>query len=253
MVVYASGGYSAMSITVTDTSSPVVIQTSGAQGPPGLNGAAGTSATVSAGTATALASGSSPTVTNVGTSSAAIFDFGIPAGTPGPSGLGSAVSNGTYTAATVTVSGGQITGLANMTAADVTNVLNDATLAGALNFGGNLIKDYAEQIASITLSASGNLPVNFSLGAIQEINLDASASSMSISNIPSSGSASMTLIITQGATGGPFTIVWPTGTKWPGGIAPVLSTVAGAIDIVVLTTPNAGTTWYGFLAGKGMA
>lgn len=144
MVVYASGGYSAMSITVTDTSSPVVIQTSGAQGPPGLNGAAGTSATVSAGTATALASGSSPTVTNVGTSSAAIFDFGIPAGTPGPtgatgpSGLGSTVANGTYQAAAVTVSGGQITALQNNPIVSTSSGTANAGNVVALNNSGIL-------------------------------------------------------------------------------------------------------------------
>ena len=53
------------------------------QGPPG---AAGTPATVAAGTATGLPAGANPTVTNTGTSSAAVFNFGIPAGQTGPQG-----------------------------------------------------------------------------------------------------------------------------------------------------------------------
>ncbi len=249
------------------------------------------------------------------------------------------------------------TGAVTLTAGDVTSVLNGATLAGPLNFGGNLIEDYAEQAAStavdafalpgspaVTTSATGGtlaasttytyeleavyanghsgptvavsvttgtgttnsntitwtvpsgatsvnvygniagsvgllanvasggtsytdtggttpgaaIPtiqsqtLNFSAGAVQEITLNAS-SALTFSNVPATGSASMTLIITQGATGGPFTITWPTGTKWPGRSGPVLSTAASAVDVIVLTTINGGTNWYGFFAGKGMA
>ena len=46
----------------------------------------GTAATIAAGTATGLAAGSPPTVTNSGTSEAAVFDFGIPAGATGADG-----------------------------------------------------------------------------------------------------------------------------------------------------------------------
>jgi hypothetical protein len=47
--------------------------------------AGGAAATITAGTATTLAFGATPTVTNVGTSNAAQFNFGIPAGQPGVS------------------------------------------------------------------------------------------------------------------------------------------------------------------------
>lgn len=52
--------------------------------PAGQAGAPGTSPTVSVGTVATLSSGSSATVTNSGTSSAAIFNFSIPQGIPGP-------------------------------------------------------------------------------------------------------------------------------------------------------------------------
>lgn len=45
-----------------------------------IRGPAGAAATITAGTQTALSEGSTPTVANSGTSSAAIFDFGIPRG-----------------------------------------------------------------------------------------------------------------------------------------------------------------------------
>jgi hypothetical protein len=55
----------------------------GATGAEGPAGADGTAATIAVGTVTTGAPGSSATVTNVGTSSAAVFDFSIPEGEPG--------------------------------------------------------------------------------------------------------------------------------------------------------------------------
>ena len=88
--------------------------------------------------------------------------------------------------------------------------------------------------------------------SVQEITLNAS-SAITFSGVPASGVASMTLYITQGSSGGPFTVTWPAGTLWPGGTAPTLSTAAGAEDDIVLATVNGGTTWRGYLAGNGMA
>ncbi len=52
----------------------------------GTPGAQGDAATIAVGTTTTLAPGSSATVANVGTSSAAVFNFGIPAGQTGATG-----------------------------------------------------------------------------------------------------------------------------------------------------------------------
>lgn len=60
-------------------------QFEGPQGPAGQDGAA---ATVTVGTTTTLPAGSSATVTNVGTTSAAVLNFGIPKGDKGDSGGG---------------------------------------------------------------------------------------------------------------------------------------------------------------------
>jgi len=63
--------------------------TNGIDGKDGINGKDGASATVQVGTVTTLASGSNATVTNSGTASAAIFNFGIPRGADGAAGSGS--------------------------------------------------------------------------------------------------------------------------------------------------------------------
>ena len=87
----------------------------GATGATGSTGATGTAATIAAGTTTTGAAGSSASVTNSGTSSAAVFDFTIPQGNVGATGA----TGATGTAATIAV-GTTTTGAAG-TAATVTN------------------------------------------------------------------------------------------------------------------------------------
>lgn len=62
-----------------------------------------------------------------------------------------------------------------------------------------------------------------------------------------------TIVITQAAAGGPFTVTWPhnaspttTAPKvtWAGGTAPVMTATAGATDVYYLETID-GATWYG--------
>lgn len=84
---------SATLIASTPSPATVVVNT----GLPGPQGPAGDSATIAVGTVTALPYGSAPTVNNVGTSSAAIFNFGVvagPTGATGPAGVG-VVAGGT--------------------------------------------------------------------------------------------------------------------------------------------------------------
>lgn len=108
----------------------------GATGPAGADGAA---ATIAAGTTTTGAAGTSASVTNSGTSSAAVFDFTIPKGDKGDKGdtgatgaTGAAGTDGTDgAAATITV--GTTTTLAAGSDATVTNSGTDS--AAVFDFG----------------------------------------------------------------------------------------------------------------------
>lgn len=80
-------------VTVSQPVSHIVVENAGglrgetgSQGPEGPAGAPGEAATVSVGTTTTLPAGSSATVTNTGTTSAAVFNFGIPKGDKGDKG-----------------------------------------------------------------------------------------------------------------------------------------------------------------------
>lgn len=67
----------------------------GSTGPTGSTGAAGAAATISVGSVSTLSPGSNATVSNTGSSSAAVFAFGIPAGAAGATGAtGSTGSTG---------------------------------------------------------------------------------------------------------------------------------------------------------------
>jgi len=89
-VLYASGANSLARLSigtqgqVLTSNGSTPYWTSGAQGP---QGAQGLQASVSVGTVTTGSQGSSATVTNVGTSSAAILNFGIPQGYQGAQGF----------------------------------------------------------------------------------------------------------------------------------------------------------------------
>lgn len=70
-----------------------------------------------------------------------------------------------------------------------------------------------------------------------------------VSNVPASGTLyAFTLDLTNG---GAYTVTWWSGVKWAGGTAPTLT--ASGRDRLVFTTTDGGTTWDGFLIGKGMA
>lgn len=73
-------------ITASVGETQIDVSVSGGVGPSGAAGSNGQAATIAVGTVTTGAAGSQASVTNVGTSSAAVFDFTIPAGTTGPQG-----------------------------------------------------------------------------------------------------------------------------------------------------------------------
>ena len=82
-----------------DTGAQGAVGPQGETGPRGYTGGYGEPATISVGTVTTLAAGSPATVTNVGTPTDAVLDFGIPAGAQGPSALLVAITAGTLSLA----------------------------------------------------------------------------------------------------------------------------------------------------------
>ena len=148
------------------------------------------------------------------------------------------------------------TGAVSLTAADIgalANVSDDTTpsLGGNLDCADHIvekaeIKNYAETVKAHG-TTGGSITCDMQDGNIHTITLNA-ATTFTFANPPTSGKAgSFTLMLTQGASA--YAVTWPTSVKWSGGSAPDLST-ANILYILVFTTIDGGTTWYGMLSGS---
>jgi len=133
---------STTTVTTTNDVTTITIDNAGIQGAQGANG---TSATITAGTATSLASTALPTVTNTGTSSAAIFNFGIPSGVQGASGVVSVTSPITNSGS----SGSAIVGI------DLTNIAQRNS-ANTFTVGGHLITNAATAIVPLAIRGAAS-------------------------------------------------------------------------------------------------
>jgi hypothetical protein len=129
-------------------------------------------------------------------------------------------------------------------------VLNDFLDVSHNSDGTAKLVNYTEVV--VTANSGASYQFNPGSGNVYKLTLTANCS-FSFTNVPSSGfSCSLSVILIQDSTGS-RTVTWPASVKWALGLAPTLSTAANAVDVIQLFTVDGGTTWYAFLAGKGMA
>lgn len=100
--------------------------------------------------------------------------------------------------------------------------------------------------ASSPGSSSGTLILDLSNGHEFNVTLTEAVSTLTISNVPSGNVSRFTLDITQDGAGG-WGITWPASIQWDGGVAPTLTTTAGANSVLEFRTKDNGTTWQGRL------
>ena len=121
------------------------------------------------------------------------------------------------------------------------------TMSGLVNFADQLLqspvlKDYSE--TKVAMAAND---ADLSLGNVQTKTISG-ITTLTFSNPPATGSSgAFTLILTNG---GSSAVTWPTSVVWPAATAPTLT--ASGVDLLVFTTIDAGTKWYGIAAGIGM-
>lgn len=161
---------------------------------------------------------------------------------------------------TASAAAGTLTGTtlaSNVVTSSLTSVgtLTGLTVGGTANFQDNTVqrptlRDYGETRTAPTIS-SGALTLNLENGNVFEVALNANVTTFTISNPPASGTAgSLTLKLT--ADGTARTITWGSAVKWPGGTAPTLTSTNNKVDVLVFVTMDAGTTYFGFVAGQNL-
>lgn len=97
------------------------------------------------------------------------------------------------------------------------------------------------------LATSGSVAIDYALGDYFTLALAGNVSGFTFSNLPGSGKGATLMVrITQDST--PRTVAWPASFKWAGSVPGVVSTGAGAIDVLAITTFDNGTTWDATLA-----
>ncbi len=138
-----------------------------------------------------------------------------------------ATAQAVETTATIATSASQSAD-ATITLPSATGTLaTTADLNPAVNAAGN-------SGASKTLTFTGYTP--------QALTLTASCT-LTIAGTANGGTYLIKL--TQGGAGS-YTVTWPEAVKWPGGVAPTLTTDVGAIDVITLFSD--GTNLYGNVA-----
>jgi hypothetical protein len=156
--------------------------------------------------------------------------------------IGAASRTLTLTAGTGITGGGDLT--ANRTFDIDTAVV--ATLTGTQTITNKTITaiNYRETVGTISGStldlATGNV----------FLSTPSTNATYVFSNPPASGTAyGFTLRVAPSAT---ITVTWPASVKWPDGLAP-LAPASGATSVYVFYTQDAGTTYFGFVAGESIA
>jgi hypothetical protein len=171
------------------------------QGPPGTPGANGAAATISLGSTTTGAAGSSASVTNTGTSSAAVLNFTIPEGAVGATptiGIGSTTTGAAGSNASVTISGTASAPQLNFSipqgAAGVVQSIAPGTVANTATPGAGML--------TVSNGATANPTIN--------VNFPNDVQSVSIGSVTNSGSTgTFTFDASSTATKPKFDINFP--------------------------------------------
>ena len=143
--------------------------------------------------------------------------------------------------------------LATPSSANLASCLTDETGSGLAVFATSptlttaTITSLVETKTAPAIS-SGTLTLNCSLGNVFAVSLNAAITTLTISNIPTTGNAfGLTLAFTMDGTA--RAVTWGAAIKWSGA-APTLTSTNNKVDIFVLTTWDGGTTFFAMVGGQ---
>jgi hypothetical protein len=124
--------------------------------------------------------------------------------------------------------------------------ISASALSGSLTNGALRLITEVTMVVSGAITASGSPTVELNLDSANYFTISASGTgtvTWQISNPPSSGR--LQTFVIEYAGGGQKTNNWFTGTRWPGGVAPTLTSTG--TDLLGFSSDDAGSLWRGVL------
>lgn len=123
----------------------------------------------------------------------------------------------------------------------------DGSVIVTSNLSAGTLLSYAETKTAPSISA-GALTLDCALGTYFAVSLNA-AVTITVTNPPTSGRAlGITIVFT--ADGTLRAVTWPSGTVWPAGVAPTMTSTLNKRDIITLITYDGGTSYFGIVVGQ---
>ena len=125
-----------------------------------------------------------------------------------------------------------------------------ASAAGLINHADYQVSrpyflDIAETVNAIGGTGGSTQDIDLTAGNVVTATVDTSANTFTFSNPSATGrNCTFLFLITNG---GSQTVNWPASVDWVGGSAPSLT--SSGLDILVFTTVDAGTIWFGLVGG----
>jgi hypothetical protein len=114
------------------------------------------------------------------------------------------------------------------------------------------VRAYVENETSPTISAA-TLTLNLANSMIFDVSLNASITTLTLSNVPSTASKAISFVLILTADGTARTVAWPAGFRWSGGnTAPTITSTLNKRDIFTFLSTDNGTTWNAFVTGQNI-
>lgn len=109
---------------------------------------------------------------------------------------------------------------------------------------------YVERYKTLTISTN-TLTVNVANGTVFKVPLNSNINTFTITGTPAISDSAASFILITTADGTTRSINWGS-IKWVNGTPPTMTSTNGKEDTFVFLTVDAGTNWYGFIAGQNL-
>jgi hypothetical protein len=114
------------------------------------------------------------------------------------------------------------------------------------------IRSYVEVESAPTIS-SGTLTLDLANSMVFDVALNASVTTLTISNVPATAARAISFVLILTADGTPRTVAWPASFRWANGnTAPSITSTNAKRDIFTFLSTDNGTSWNAFITGQNI-